>query len=192
MRNLMVIAVLFLTVFNNETKACSQVSVAELNSCTVEDRFFNILNKLRPGVEYNIEEKTDELDVRSIYERLTMTGKPSLVEMQTELDAWKDSKRPAIQFKESLKGLKYGRVSAAKCGFGRPNYKLLLRDMIRDLDQTKLDCLISEEAKAEADKTALEDKMNQLETIKASLKDANCGPMTGFQKQVCRYFKLSM
>lgn len=180
--------VILLSLFTFNTLACNQNSVAGLNDCQVKDLWVQLLQKIRPDVEYTL----DENDTKTPWQRLTMENKPTLAEMQTELAAWKALKMPRAQLLDDVKGLKYKREAMVLCGYNIPNAVIFFRDIEKDMNRTKLDCLISKQAEIQAEIDTAKTKETQRGTLKRSIKDENCGPLNGYLKKLCQYNKINL
>jgi len=62
----------------------------KINNASVESKMIEILDRLRPGVSFSIQNAGNG---RSLYQRLIMVGKPTKEELQVELDSYKNELR---------------------------------------------------------------------------------------------------
>lgn len=187
----MKLIIIFSILFSFNSLACSTKTVAELESCQVKDKWQEILSKIRPNEEWVLEPRQNINDTRTPFERLSMNNKPTPKEFSDALEAWKNEVRPRVQYREDLDGLKYAAMGAARCGFGRPNFALLKRDMLKDLDQEKLTCLKQKESEIQAEIDDIKSKQTQIKMIRQALKDYDCTTITeDYAKKICEYNKL--
>ena len=185
------ISVFLFFCFFSSSYACSTQTVAELESCKVKDYLPQILNSIRPGEEYVFEPRQNISDARSQYERLSMNNKPTIQEMRTELERIKDNLRPKVQFKESMRKLKYGPLASQRCGFSQPNYKILAKKLIKQMDQSKLTCLQEKDLEIKAEIADIQSKQTQREMIREALKNYDCETIAeDYAKQLCLMNKL--
>lgn len=187
----MILILLGLAITN--ANACSTTSVIKMEKCKVKHKFFAILGKIRPDQEYTLEPIKKGDDKKSLYQRLLMENKPTIKEMEKELQKWKDSIRPELQFKDDLKALKYSAMSSVRCGFFRANNKLLKKNILINRDVKKLDCLKEKEVEIQAEIDEIKSIKLQTKMKRQLIKDYDCQTIDeSYLKHVCEYNKMRL
>jgi hypothetical protein len=187
----MILILLGLAITN--ANACSTTSVIEMEKCKVKHKFYAILKKIRPDQEYTLEPIKEGDNKKSLYQRLLMKNKPTIKEMEKELQRWKDRMRPELQFKDDLKSLKYSAMGSVRCRFFRANNKLLKKNILKNKDIKKLECLKEKEIEIQAEIDEIKSKKLQTKMKRQLIKDYDCQAITeSYLKHVCEYYKMRL
>lgn len=195
-----IILILLLSI--NTALACGTGSQAELNSCTVEDKFFPIFNDLYPDhikvseLHYSSGSRTnkfyfdeDNAELVTLYDRLVMEDKPLLSVFQAKLDEWRAPKIARLDFRDSVIAIDRFRRRAELCSLSQPNMAILRKRIIKNMDSVKRDCLLSHTATLDAEDSALSQKETQIQNAKDRMKARDCSTLSGFQRDVCILLK---
>ena len=161
------ILTLLLLTFSVSSFACSEASHADIDSCSLDQKFYQVMERLHPSHEqvslsdYNSVSGAgdiytfSELEIDSphvpLYERLIMLGKQAESVFDSELAALKTQLKSNFDVRASIDVLDRFHRRADKCGYSQPNMALLKKDMKAQLDTVKRDCMSSKTAELDAE-----------------------------------------
>lgn len=141
--------------------ACGVGSHAEIDSCTLDDKFSEVFTRLYPS-HIEISEAAYVSDSSgdvyaftvvsgSFYDRLLMDPKPAQAGFNAELAVLKQELKDDFDFRVSVDSLDRMERRKEKCGYNIPNSGKLKRDIKAAKDTVKRDCLASKTAELDAE-----------------------------------------
>lgn len=167
---------------------CKTSTKAEINNCTLSDVFYVLVPRLMPdGFELIDKDSTD--DILNPYERIK-PPKPTIQEFRDELSKWKLEQIDDLNFKARIEAnLPNLRLKMGFCGYAVPNMKIFLKDIYRNKDTAKLDCLESKATQAENFVISQQTKDDEIKKAKEVINSFDCSSLTGINRAICTVMK---
>ncbi len=198
---------LLLFLFLLSFKVLSYPKHSVIDAMTVNNRLYVLMQRMSLSIEgCSIEERVNEDDVRSKYERFNCSGKPTFIALQNELTDYKAflhvertkevneiNRRKDI--KNRLKALNFYQESFYSVISDVPNHKDYFRKNIPTMNHAQMEQLIKDIEAKNAARQIRQDEEDQdkidFRTLRLYFKNFNCASLgSEYEKNSCEYRKI--